>query len=91
MQRLNDYYEQTIAGHWLSAMINADYSGLSDDEADDLDAFMRTYNRLKDMTIDIIDEEPHFAIDAVSDLHADCYTVRFYFTNHPQQQALDLN
>ena len=91
MQRLNDYYEQTIAGHWLSAMINADYSGLSDDEADDLDAFMRTYNRLKDMTIDIIDEEPHFAIDAVSDLHADCYTVRFYFTNHAQQQALDLN
>ena len=94
MQRLNDYYELTLAAHYLPALINADYTGLDDNEAADLDAFMRFYNRLEDMTIDIIDEEPHFAIDEVSGLHADCYTCRLYFTNHalnPQQHALDLN
>jgi hypothetical protein len=94
MQRLNDYYEETIAGHYLSALINADYTGLSDDEAADLDAYMTHYNALPDLTISTDDDEPSFAVDAVSGLHADCYTVRFYFTNHaltPQQHALDLN
>lgn len=94
MQRLNDYYEETIAEHFLPAIINADYTGLSDPEAAELDAFMRQYNRLPDMTIEIVDDESSFAVDEVSDLHADCYTVRFHFTNHalaPQQHALDLN
>jgi len=94
MNYLNDYYEETIAGHYLSALINADYSGLSDDEAAELDAYMLTYNALPDLTISTDDDEPSFAVDAVSGLHADCYTVRFYFTNHaltPQQHALDLN
>jgi len=94
MHRLNDYYEETIAGHYLSALINADYSGLSDDEAAELDAFMNAHNRWQDLTITVIDEEPSFAVDAFSGLYADCYTVRFYFTNHelyPQQHALDLN
>jgi hypothetical protein len=94
MPLLNDYYEETIAGHWLSAMINADYSGLSDTEAADLDAYMMTFCALPDLTISTHDDESQFAVDAVSGLHADCYTVRFYFTNHahyPQQHALDLN
>lgn len=91
---LNDYYELTLAAHYLAALINADYSGLDDNEAADLDAFMRPYNKLTDLTINTDDEEPHFAVDEVSGLHADCVTVRFYFTNHarnPQQHALDLN
>jgi hypothetical protein len=94
MPLLNDFYEETIAGHYLSALINNDYSGLSDTEAADLDAYMTHYDSLPDMTIGIVDDEPSFAVDAVSGLHADCYTVRFYFTNHaltPQQCALDLN
>ena len=94
MQRLNDYYQETIAGHWLSALINADYSGLSDTEAAELDAYMLTFSALPDLTISTADDEPSFTVDAVSGLHADCYTVRFYFTNHaltPQQHALDLN
>lgn len=94
MNKLNDYYELTLAGHWLSALINADETGLTDDESADLDAFMRDYYDLEDMTIDIVDDEPSFAVDAVSGLYADCYTVRFYFTNYamnPQQHALDLN
>jgi hypothetical protein len=95
MNRLNDYYELTLAGHWLSALINGDETGLTDDESADLDAFMREYHSLPDLTISTSeDDESHFAIDAVSGLHADCYTIRFYFTNHalnPQQTALELN
>lgn len=94
MKRLNDHYEMKLAGHWLSALINGDETGLSDDESADLNAFMREYYALEDMTIDIVDDESQFAVDAISGLHADCYTVRFYFTNHalnPQQHALDLN
>ena len=94
MHRLNDYYEETLAAHWLPALINADYTGLSDDEAAELDAYMLTFCALPDLTVTTADEQPQFAVDAVSRLHADCYTVRFYFTNHasyPQQHALDLN
>lgn len=94
MHRLNDYYEETIAGHYLAALMHDDETGLSDDESADLAAFMRQYDRLPDMTVEIVDDEPSFCVDAVSDLHADCYTVRFHFTNHlitPQQQPLDLN
>ena len=94
MNRLNDYYEETIAEHWLSAMINDDYTGLSEPEAAELDAFLLTFCALPDLTISITDEESSFAVDAVTRLYADCHTVRFYFTNHaltPQQYALDLN
>jgi hypothetical protein len=94
MPLLNDYYELTLADHYLPALINGDYSGLDDDEAADLDAFMRDYWKLPDATLDITDKEISFAVDEVSGLHADCYTCRLYFTNHllnPQQHALDLN
>ena len=95
MPRLNDYYELTLAAHYLPALVNADYSGLDDDVADDLDAFMSDYWKLPDATLDLpSDAEPHFDVDDVSGLHGDCYTCRLYFTNHaltPQQHALDLN
>ena len=94
MNCLNDYYEFNLAGHWLAALINDDETGLTDDESADLAAFMRPYYALEDMTVDILDDEPGFTKDDISGDLADCYTVRFYFTNHaltPQQQALDLN
>ena len=94
MHRLNDYYEETIAEHFLPALINDDYTGLSDPEAAELDAFLMTFCALPDLTISTADDEPGFAVDAVTRLHANCYTVRFYFTNYaltPQQHALDLN
>ena len=94
MQRLNDYYELTLASHYLPALVNADYTGLDDTEAADLDAFMRDYWKLPDATLDITDKEISFEVDEVSGLHADCYTCRLYFTNYalaPQQYALDLN
>jgi hypothetical protein len=94
MPTINDYYKLTLAGHWLPALINGDETGLSDQESSDLAAFMQPYNALDNLIIEIVDDESSFAVDEVSDLHADCYTVRFHFTNHaltPQQQALDLN
>lgn len=94
MPLLNDHYELTLAGHWLPPLINGDETGLSDQECSDLAAFMQTYNALDNLIIEIVDDESSFAVDAVSDLHASCYTVRFHFTNHaltPQQHALDLN
>lgn len=94
MPLLNDYHELTLAAHYIPALVNADYSGLDDDEAADLDVFMRDYWKLPDATLDITDKETYFAVDEVSGLHADCYTCRIYFTNHllnPQQHALDLN
>lgn len=94
MHRLNDYYEETIAEHFLPALINDDYTGLSDPEAAELDAFLMTFCALPDLTISTADDEPSFAVDAVTRLHASCYTIRFYFTNYaltPQQHALDLD
>lgn len=94
MPTINDYYELKLAGHWLPALINSDETGLSDDESADLAAFMQPYNALDNLIIEVVDDESSFAVDEVSDLHADCYTVRFHFINHaltPQQQALDLN
>lgn len=78
---LNDHYEFNIAGHYLSALVNGDYTGLEDNEAAAFNAFMEPYSALKNMTIDVADNESQFARDAVTDLMADCYTVRFYFTN----------
>ena len=87
MKRLNDYYEFTLAGHWLPALINGDESGLTDDESADLDAFMRPYYALEDMTIDIVDDEPSFTTDDISGDLANCYAVRFYFTNKELDHA----
>ena len=91
---INDYYEFTLAAHWLPALINADETGLTDDESADLAAFMRPYNALENLIIEIVDQESQFARDEISDLHADCYLTRFHFVNHaltPQQHALDLD
>jgi hypothetical protein len=88
MPRLNDYYELTLAAHYLPALINADYTGLDDTEAADLDAFMRDYWKLPDATLDLPpDSEHYFAVDEVSGLHADCYTCRLYFTNKELDNA----
>lgn len=35
-----DSYEYTVAEHWLSAIVNGDYSGLTDQEESDLNAWL---------------------------------------------------
>lgn len=94
MPLLNDHYELTIAAHYLPALVNNDYSGLEDNEAADLDAYMRDYWKLPNATVEIPEENTHFAFDDVSGMFGDCLTIRLHFTNHaltPQQYALDLN
>ena len=74
-------YTYTIADHYLSALINADYSGLSDDEEIELNDFIKSmpkhfHGKAKMYpSFDIQDEEGSFDIDEVSGLHANCYTV----------------
>jgi len=88
MPRLNDYYELTLAAHYLPALFNADYSGLDDREAADLDAFMRDYLNLPDATLDLpMDAEPYFGTDEVSGLHADVIDFQLYFTNKELDHA----
>lgn len=80
---LNDYYEFNIAGHWLSALVNDDFSGLSDSECKEIECFIfDNLKQLPDMTVVPMIEEGHgFCVDEVSGLYADCYSVRIYFTN----------
>ena len=79
---LNDHYELTIAAHYASALIYGDYSGLNDDEAADLDAFMRDYWKLPNATIDLLpDAEIYFGTDEVSGWRADVIDFQLYFTN----------
>ena len=88
MPLLNDHYTLTLATHYASALINADYTGLDDDEAADLDAFMRDYWNLPDATLDLpMDAEPYFGTDEVSGWHADVIDFKLYFTNKELDNA----
>jgi hypothetical protein len=81
---LNDYYEFKIAGHWLPALVNDDFTGLSDAEANLVEDWIYPHlKQLPDMTVAVLfDEGRGFAEDEISGLYADCYAVRLYFTNN---------
>ena len=88
MPILNDHFEYSIAAHWLPAIFNDDFSGLSDIEEKQFSAFMATagnigFNNLRDATWSMADdnEEAHFSRCDISGLHSDCYSMRLYFTN----------
>lgn len=83
MPLLNDYYEYTIAKHYVSAIINDDYTGLSDEEENDLARFLSQANNLPNATwqIEPDQDSENLAICEISELLADCYEVRLYFTN----------
>ena len=88
MPILNDHYTLTLAAHYASALINGDYSGLDDDEAADLDAFMHDYWKLPNATLDLpMDAYPYFGTDEVSGWHADVIDFQLYFTNKELDHA----
>jgi hypothetical protein len=65
-----DIYSYILADHWISAIVNCDYSGLEDNEIKQLDIF------LSDQPFghwEIDSEEGFFAIDEVSGLYANCF------------------
>lgn len=77
-----DSIDFTVAGHWLSAMFNGDYTGLSDSEARQLDSFIaRETNGLPAGHWAGGDEDDGagFAQDEVSGMLADCYRVRYCY------------
>ena len=73
-----DYYQYEISGHYASAIINGDESGLSPAEISDLTAFMADLP-VKNGHFDVMEGESNFARCEVSGLHADCLNFRLYF------------
>ena len=69
-----------MAGHYLCALINSDFSGLS---MDDYSLFTDWENNYLDnfdgaVTYDVASDESEFTRDCVSDLMADCYKIEVY-------------
>lgn len=81
MKLLNDHFEYTIGTHWFSAIINDDYTGLSNEEENQLNRFLSESNNLDDARWQMPENESHFAICEISGLFSDCYTVKLHFTN----------
>jgi hypothetical protein len=73
-----DNYEYTICHHWVSALVNDDYTGLDDDEEKTLRDWLEN-NEQRSSHWDVEEGETFFAVDEVSGVYADCVTVRQYF------------
>ena len=73
-----DYMDYTIADHWASAIINADYSGLDDKEEQQLTQWLEA-NEQRGGHWDILEDESFFDTDEVSGLKANCLTARQFF------------
>ena len=74
-----DYYTFNIGAPFLSAIINGDYSGLSDKEETDLNRFMDNLP-VQNGHFDLIyNGETCFSECEVCGLYADCVEVRLYF------------
>jgi hypothetical protein len=72
-------FEFRLSGHWASAIINGDYSGLSDDEAEQLNSWINN-NTPGGGHFDGFSEDDDslgFCRDNVSGLMADCFRVRY--------------
>ena len=76
----NDYCDFNISGHFLSALINDDYSGLTDEEAMQLDQFVDQWQHLSG-TFDVLPTGTDFKMCEVCNLHAETHDVRLYFYN----------
>jgi hypothetical protein len=77
-----DYYTYHLAGHYLPALINGDYSGLTDQEEKELTAFIDSLPVTGHF--DIVSEESYFKRCKICELHANCYEVRLYFQEATQ-------
>jgi len=68
-----DTFEYTVAEHWLSAIINGDYTGLSDQEESDLNAWLDA-NQESGAHWDT-DGYISFGRDEIGGLMADCVSL----------------
>ncbi len=77
---INDYYDFAIAGHFLPALINGDYTGLDDNEAKQIDQFVDQWQHLSG-TFDVLPTGTNFATCDVCDMYSEIHDVRLYFHN----------
>ena len=74
-------FEQTeydICGHYLTAIFNDDYSGLDDEEEQELNEFLDfTHENIGNGHWSITSQESYFHQDDVSGLMADCYSCTY--------------
>jgi hypothetical protein len=72
-----DYYTYHISGSYLSALINGDYSGLSDEETANI------YRFLDNLPVrghfDVIEDSENFRNCEICNLYAETYETRLYF------------
>ena len=87
MTILNDYFNYKISEHFVSAIFNNDFYGLTDEEEKQFSNFMDNagnvgFNNLQNATWYLENNaEPDFARCEITGLHSECYTMRLYFTN----------
>lgn len=80
--QFNDYFEYTIAGEYLPALINGDYSGLEDHEIKLFDSwYASTQENTPSGLFEVVGEESNFDTCEVCGLFSDTVTVRQYFHN----------
>lgn len=72
-----DYYEYNIAGHWMAALINDDYTGLTAHEEKQLNNFINNLPVLGHWDID--DDNANYSIDEISGLYSDTYSAKLLF------------
>ena len=79
-----DYYAYHLASHYLPALINGDYTGLTDWEEAELKAWVDSLP--VSGHFEVISEESDFKQCDICELHADCYEVRLYFQTQEATQ-----
>jgi hypothetical protein len=81
----HEIYTFKMATHFVSAIINGDESGLTDEDCTQLRAFEQNlprhyhYKTPKVGIWDVIDHGDNFTTCEVCDLHADCATLTLTF------------
>jgi len=83
-----DYYQYEISGHFASAIINGDYSGLTDNEIRELDLFLNNLP-VDNGHFDLVDYdgEEFFSRCEISGLYSECLDFRLIFPLITNQAA----
>jgi hypothetical protein len=77
----NDYYDFAIAGHFLPALINGDYSGLDNHEVIQIDQFFDEWQSLPEATFDVLPTGTDFRTCYICKAYSEVHYVRLYFHN----------
>lgn len=80
---LNDYYEFSISAHFVSAIINDNYSGLSEEECELLTDFLNMAEISNHSGTWYLepDFDENFQICEITELFSNCVTAKYYFFN----------